>query len=189
MQEFPKDTTSSPNSKPTTDFSNLGSMNNGFEPYVGDLLGAMPDYDGFGHMPQGQNNLDVFLSHLEFETFEQQTHNWPIQGDNLMLWSGQGNVFLDWDILERRAFDIRAKLKYAVAVLNVPNHPPEEVLDATELITANNIAAYVRLYFKHWHKHAPMVHEATFNPCSAALPLLLAIMSLGGMVNYLIYWH
>lgn len=182
MREFPKDTTLSPNSKPA-DISNLMSMNKGFEHYGGDFSGAAPVYNGYGHVPQ-DNNLDVFLSHLEFETFvEQQTQNWPIPDENLMLWSGRDGLFLDRAVLERRAFDIRAKLKYAAATLNPPHHPSQEVLDATEIITADNIAAYIALYFKHWHKHAPMVHEATFNPCTAALPLLLALMSLGGMVS------
>ncbi|PBP20705.1 hypothetical protein BUE80_DR008591 [Diplocarpon rosae] len=52
---------------------------------------------------------------------------------------------------------------------------------AIDTITAETVAANIGLYFKHWHKHAPMVHEATFSPVSAALPLVLALMSIGGM--------
>ena len=181
MREFPKDTTLSPNNKPA-DFSNLMALGKGYEPFVGDLSGAAPVYNGYGHMPQVENNLDVFLSHLEFQTFHQETQNWQMPGENLMLWPGQEALFLDRNVLEKRALDIREKLKYAAAMLNSPNPPSKEVLDATEIITANNVAAYITLYFKHWHKHAPMVHEATFNPCTAALPLVLALMSLGGMV-------
>jgi len=66
----------------------------------------------------------------------------------------------------------------------VPNLPPKELVEAIELITGNKVAEFIKLYFKHWHKHAPMVHEATFNLCTAALPLVLALMSLGGMVGY-----
>lgn len=182
MREFPKDTTLSPNSK-AADFSNLLALNKGFEPFVGDLSGAAPTYNGYGHMPQVENNLDVFLSHLEFQTFEQQTHNWPVPGENMMMWAGQDALFVDRNLMEQRAFDIREKLRYAAAMLNPPNHPSKEVLEAVEILTANNIVAYIKLYFKHWHKHAPMVHEATFNPCTAALPLVLALMSLGGMVS------
>jgi hypothetical protein len=157
-------------------------MNKGFEHYGSDLVGA-PVYNGYERLPPVENILDVFLSHLEFETFEQQTHNWPMPRENLMLWSGQASQLLDRNILEQRAFDIRDKLKYAAATLHHPNHPPKEVLDATEIITADNLVAYINLYFKHWHKHAPMVHQATFNTCTAALPLVLALMSLGGMVS------
>ena len=182
MREFPKDTTLSPKNK-ATDFSNLMSMNKSFEQYAGDLSGAPPAYNGHGHVLQ-DHNLDVFLSQLQFDTFfGQQTHNWPMPGQNLMQWSVRDGMFLDPAVLERRAFEIRAKLKYAAATLNPPDHPSQEVLDATEIITADNIAAYIALYFKHWHKHAPMLHEATFNPCTAPLPLVLALTSLGGMVS------
>lgn len=182
MREFPKDTTLSPSSK-ATDFSDLIAMNKGYEPYNGDLSGAAPAYSGLGHVAQVDNNLDVFLSHLEFQTFEQQTHNWPISRQNGMLWTGQNDLLVDQNVLEQRAFDIREKLKYAAAMLDPPNHPSKEILEAIAILTANNIAAYIKLYFKHWHKHAPIVHEATFNPCTAALALVLALMSLGGMVS------
>jgi hypothetical protein len=182
MCEFPKDTTLSPNSK-AWDFSNLMSMSRGFEHWNGDYSGVPPAYNGYGHVPQ-DNGLDVFLSHLEFGTLVgQQTHNWPIPGEDLMLWSDRDGLFLDRTVLDRRAFEIRAKLKYAAATLYQPNLPSQEVLDATEIITVDNIAAYISLYFKHWHIHAPIVHEPTFNPCTAALPLVLALMSLGGMVS------
>ena len=85
--------------------------------------------------------------------------------------------------MDQRAFDIREKLKYTAATMNPPHPPSKELLDAIELITVDNFAAYIKLYFRHWHKHAPMVHEATFNPTTAALPLVLALMSLGGMVG------
>jgi hypothetical protein len=186
MREFPKDTTVSPNSK-ATNLSNLIGLEKGYEPVVGNLSGTVPvyngQYNGYGHMSHVENNLDAFLSHLEFQTFKQQTHNGPIPGENMMLWSGQDTLFLDQNVLEQRAFDMREKLKYAGAMLNPPDHPSKEVLGAIEMITANNVAAYIKLYFKHWHKHAPMIHEATFNPCTAALPLVLALMSLGGMVS------
>ena len=184
MREFPKDATLSPNSK-HADYSNLGGMNNGFEPYVGDLTETVPIHNGYGHMPQIENDLDAFLSHLEFETFEQQTNVWPVQGESLMLLSDQEVLFLDRNVIEQKAFDLRVKLKYAAAIMNPPNHPSEEVLSAIELITVDSIAAYIKLYFKHWHKHAPMVHEATFNLSTAALPLVLALMGIGGMVRIL----
>lgn len=138
-------------------------------------------YHDYGHLVQ-ENNLDVFLSNLEFGTFEQRTHNWQMPGENIILWSGD-SPFLDRNALEQRAFDIREKLKYTAASLNAPNMLPREIQEGIDLITADNIAAWVKLYFVHWHKHAPTVHESSFNPCLAALPLVLALMSLGGMVS------
>jgi len=92
-------------------------------------------------------------------------------------------LFVDRTAMEQRAFDIREKLRYTAATLNPPHLPSQELLDAIEHITADKVAAYIRLYFRHWHKHAPMVHEATFDPITAALPLVLTLMSLGGMVS------
>jgi hypothetical protein len=142
MREFPKDTTLSPTSK-VAEYSNGMTMNNGFEPYGADMSGAAPVYHSYGQMPQVENNLDVFLSHLEFETFEQQTHNWAIPGANMTMWVGQDDLFMDRNVFEQRAYDIREKLKYAAAMLTQPHLPAKEVLDATDILTANNIAAYI----------------------------------------------
>jgi hypothetical protein len=175
LREFPKSTTLSPNNQ-TSELSNVTPIRNGFAP--------LPSvYQQYGHMIQ-ENNLDVFLSHLEFQqTFEQETHNWQVIGGNSISSLGPDSRYLDQAALEQRAFDIREKLKHAAATHNFPHLPPKELLQAVELITANNIAEYVQLYFKHWHKHAPMVQQATFNPCTSALPLVLALMCLGGMVS------
>ena len=133
------------------------------------------------------SNMEVdpnlsFLHNLEFDTFERQTHGWQFPPDNLIPWSPDG-MFNDRNVLERRAYDIREKLRYAASSMVGPNAISKEVLEAIEAITADAIAAHIKLYFKHWHHHAPMVHEATFNPCTAALPLVLSVMSLGAMVS------
>jgi hypothetical protein len=180
MREFPKSTTLSPNNR-AADFSSLMSIGRRFEPGTGELAGPSM-YQEYGHMIQ-ENNLDVFLSQLEFSNFEQRTNNWQMPGENMVLWSGPDALFLDRAVMDQRAFDIREKLKYTAATQNPPHLPSKELLDAIELITADNLAAWIKLYFRHWHKHAPMVHEATLNPCNAALPLVLGLMSLGGMVS------
>ena len=182
MQEFPKSGTLSPSAK-AAEFPH---------PMSGDerlrrlhIDGSFPisasGYRDNGHM-RDDNNLDVFLSNLEFGTFERQTHNWQMPGENMILWSGPDALYLDRAVLEQRAFEIREKLNFTAATQNPPNPPSKEVLEAIQLITADNIAAYIKLYFRHWHKHGPIVHEPSFNPCTAALPLVLALMSLGGMV-------
>jgi hypothetical protein len=66
-----------------------------------------------------ENNLDVFLSHLEFQqTFEQETHNWQVIGGNSISSLGPDSRYLDQAALEQRAFDIREKLKHAAATHN-----------------------------------------------------------------------
>jgi hypothetical protein len=176
MREFPKSTTLSPHNQ-AADFVSM-AVDTRREPVaVGSSM-----YQGY-RPTDPENHLDVMLSQLEFTTFEQRTNNWQMPNENMMLWSGPDALFVDRTAMDQRAVDIREKLKYTAAAQNSPHPPSKELLDAIELITADNFAAYIKLYFRHWHKHAPMVHEATFNPTTAALPLVLALMSLGGMVN------
>lgn len=183
MREFPKSSTLSPNSK-ASEFSNLMNLGQNYGPMS--MNGGAPVFHNYGQIIQ-ENNLEAMeslLSNLEFATFEQRTHNWQMPGDNVIPWSGPDTLVLDHNALENRAFDIREKLKYTASSLYAPHMPPQEILDAIELITADNVAAWINLYFKHWHKHAPLVHESSFSPHTAALPLVLALMSLGGMVSF-----
>lgn len=176
MREFPKSTTLSPHNQ-ALDFSSM-AVDSRYEPAAG---GPSMYQENGPTTPE--NNLDIMLSHMELTTFEEMTNNREIPGENMMLWSGPGSFFVDRTAMEHRAFDIREKLKYTAATLNPPHLPSQELLDAIELITAANFTAYINLYFRHWHKHAPMVHEATFDPTTAALPLVLALMGLGGMYS------
>lgn len=156
------------------------------EPWLGGVVngnGNIPNY-GYGANMDVDSNLSDFLSNLDFETFERQRqmHGWQFPVDNLLSWSGPNHSFSNRGILEQRAFDIREKLRYAASAQSVPNVLPKEMIDSIELVNADTIASFTKLYFKHWHHHAPMVHEASYDPCTAALPLVLSIMSLGGMV-------
>lgn len=181
MREFPKDATLSPNGK-STELKNLMALDDVLFP-MGSLTGSIPVYSDYGQVAP-DSNLDTFLRHLEFSTFEQQTHNYPGPAENMILWSGADTGYLDRGVLTPRVFDIREKLRYTAMTMNPPHAPPKEVLDAIELLTVNKIVFWIKLYFRHWHKHGPIVHEATFSPCSAALPLVLAMMSIGGMVGF-----
>ena len=176
MREFPKSTTLSPHNQ-AVDFSSM-EVDRRYEPAPGG-----PSMYQENESTTPENNLDTMLSHLELTTFEEMTNNWELPGENMRLWSGPDSLFVDRTAMEQRAFDIREKLRYTAATLNPPHLPSQELLDAIEHITADKVAAYIRLYFRHWHKHAPMVHEATFDPITAALPLVLTLMSLGGMVS------
>jgi hypothetical protein len=181
MREFPKSTTLSPNNKSAV-MSNAMPLANGYEPLGEELQSGVSVFHDYGHMIQ-ENNLDVFLSHLEFQTYHQQTQHFQVPDEDAISWSGLDTLFLDRRVLEQRASEIREKLKYAAATENQPHVPSKELLDAIEWIKADNIVANIELYFRHWHKHAPMVHEGTLNPCTAALPLVLVLMSIGGMVR------
>ena len=161
-------------------------MRNAYEPVMEGLPPPpmpMPTYNEYGQVGL-EPNLDHILSNLEFDNFERQTQNYAMPRENvMMLPSPDGFGYLNRAALEQRAFEIRDRLTYTTATLN-PGHPPsKQLLDTIELISATNIASWIELYFRHWHKHGPMVHEASFNPSTAALPLVLALMSLGGMVS------
>ncbi|KAL2067215.1 hypothetical protein VTL71DRAFT_1639 [Oculimacula yallundae] len=179
IREFPQSSTRSPSSKPEI-FAAMPSGKEYGAPNSGPSSASV--LQQYGHMIQ-ENNIDVFLNRLDFQNFEQETSNWQMPNENTILWSGTDALFLDRRVLEQRAFDIREKLRYTAAVQSSPQLPSKEILEAIELMTADTIASCIKLYFRHWHKHAPMVHEATFNPCTAAIPLVLSLLSLGGMYS------
>ncbi|THV48423.1 hypothetical protein BGAL_0249g00080 [Botrytis galanthina] len=177
MREFPKASTGSSPKERTAEYTSL-VPHNAIQPWAtGDMMNQNMASFGYTSSMDVDQNL-AFLHNLEFDTFERQTHGWQFPQDNLIPWSPDG-MFNDRNVLEQRAYDIREKLRYAASSMVGPNAISKEVLEAIEIITADTIAAYIKLYFKHWHHHAPMVHEATFNPCTAALPLVLSVMSLG----------
>ncbi|KAI9650259.1 hypothetical protein NHQ30_000272 [Ciborinia camelliae] len=149
---------------------------------AGDLMDQNASNLGYTSNMEMDPSLS-FFSTLEFETFERNTHGFQLPADNFMLWSGPDGMFIDRNILEQRASDTRDKLRYAATSQPGVNPLSKDILEAIELITAYNIATYTKLYFKHWHHHAPMIHEATFNPCIVALPLVLSVISLGAMYS------
>ncbi|CZS90558.1 related to transcription factor Pig1p [Rhynchosporium graminicola] len=179
IREFPQSSIRSPSSKPEMFAAMPAGKGYGVSVPAPGSASVLQQY---GHMIQ-ENNIDVFLNRLEFQHFEQETSNWQRPNEHTILWSGPDALFLDRRLLDQRAFDIREKLKYMAAVQSSPQLPSKENSDAIELITADSIASFIKLYFRHWHKHAPMVHEATFNPCTAAIPLVLSLLSLGGMYS------
>jgi hypothetical protein len=187
MREFPKASTVSPKSG-IVEYANLSPLRMNIEPWLGGLAsgngnGNVPSY-AYGANMDVDSSLSDFFANLDFETFERQRqmHGWHFPAGNVDSWSGPTNSSYNLNILDQRAFEIREKLRYAASAQSIPNVLPKEMIDAIELVKADTIASFTKLYFKHWHHHAPMVHEASYNPCTAALPLVLSVMSLGGMV-------
>jgi hypothetical protein len=86
----------------------------------------------------------------------------------------------NFNTLESQACQIRELLDYTVR--NNANFSTD-LLEAIDLVTAQNLDSGIMLYFQHWHKHAPMIHESSFNPCTASTSLILALFGLGGMVS------
>jgi hypothetical protein len=181
MRKFPKDNTSSPES---IQFRSpiLVQNGSGDTPVSEELSGATPSPNGHVRKP-GETDLDVLLSNLELGTFECQTNNFQTASENAIAQPGHSLFSLDRIVLEQIAFDIRSKLESTAVTMHELNTPSKELFDAIEIVTAKNIAAWIRLYFRHYNKHGPIVHEATFNPVRAALPLVLAIMSIGVMAS------
>ncbi|KAM3086871.1 hypothetical protein ACMFMF_000806 [Clarireedia jacksonii] len=183
MHEFPKAPTLSPKSG-IVEYANLSPPRMNIEPWLGGVMnGNVSSYGYSGNMDVDPNLIDS-LANLEFETFERQRQiqGWQFPEGNVTSWFESNDSFYTRNILEQRAFDIREKLRYAASTQSMPNVLTKEMIDSIELIKADTIASFTSLYFKHWHHHAPMVHKASYNPCTAALPLVLSIMSLGGMV-------
>lgn len=158
------------------------SMGNSFSTEISNGIQDGQLYELYGDLGT-EGNVDLLLSSLEFEFFERARHNWPgIQMPDI-LWPELDSLCIDRSLLEQRASDIRQALYRTATSQAVPNLPPTEVVEAINHLSADKIVAFIKLYFRHWHKHGPIVYEHSFNPCMAAVPLVLALMALGAMVS------
>lgn len=185
MREFPKAPAVSPKDR-ASQYNSLFPQS-AIQPWTGGDMMSQNVAD-LGYSSNAAMDPSVaFLHNLEFETFKQQTHGWQLPADNFLPWSGLDGMFNDREVLEQRAFNIREELRCAATSQTGGIPPSNEIIEAIEYLTADIIAGYINSYFKHWHHHAPIVHEASFNPCTAALPLVLSIMSLGAMVGQFIH--
>jgi hypothetical protein len=180
MREFPKDNTVSQIEKPRSSIT----VQNEVEPIPAfeAPFRCAPSHKGHIHMPR-ESNLDIFLSKLDLGIFECQTQNYQTVAENAAIQPGLHPLSLDRAGLEQTALRIRQKLEAAAIAVNQPNTPSKELLDSIQIVTAKNIPTWTRLYFRHFHKHGPVVHEATFNPATSALPLVLAIITIGAMAS------
>lgn len=87
--------------------------------------------------------------------------------------------------LEPRALEIKAHLRMAAAKLDNANGTSylRDLDPVIEQITCSEIESCVDLFFRCYHRHCPIVHKPSFCPVLAPLPLLLAVMALGGMYH------
>jgi hypothetical protein len=87
--------------------------------------------------------------------------------------------------LEVRALEIKDHLRVAAATLDDINetHCLSDLDPAIALVTYVEIETCIDLYFRYYHRHCPIIHKATFCPVVAPMPLLLAVMALGGMYH------
>lgn len=181
LDEFPPQPNMTPEAK-LANFRSLMAILDGLTPVVGEFASKVPPgYRTYGILDT-EKNLDDILRSLNFDSpdgilREEGGEPFPFMPSETVM-SGQ-------ELLERRALMIRESLRHSVMVMSMPQEPPDEVVQAIEVITAYNLILYTQLYFHHWHKNTPMVHHATFNLVTAATPLVLAIIALGGMVQKL----
>lgn len=184
MREFPKDNTVSPPKRHAEEFPHPITTQNGsgYIPASTAQFRRVPSHASHIKMPR-ESSLDIFLSNLDLGTFECQTNNYQTAPESAMQ-PGHGLLLLDRAALEQMALDIRAKLESTVVTMNLPNAPSKELFVAIQVIDARHIVTWVKLYFRHFHKHGPIVHEASFNPATVALPLVLAIMTIGAMASF-----
>lgn len=182
MREFPKDNTSSPTSSHVEKLANASTLPNGMYYFSPDYR-VPPSHSGHIKMPM-ESSLDIFLSNLDLGTFECLTNNFQKASENITQ-SGHSCLSLDRVVLDQISMDIRARLESTAVTMSQPNAPSKEILDAIQVIRGKHMATWIRLFFRHFHKHGPVLHEATFNPATAAVPLVLAMMSIGAMASLL----
>ena len=126
-------------------------------------------------------NFDSFFDNLENLSFGAPlTHT---HSPSLTVGQGQySNIFSG---LEPRANEIKEHLRHGAATLNNLDGTDhlKDVDLAIELITPSEIENCVDLFFRYYHRHCPILHKPSFCPLVVPLPLLLAVMALGGMYH------
>jgi hypothetical protein len=87
--------------------------------------------------------------------------------------------------LETRALEIQAHLRIAAATLDEANGTCSlrDLDPAIDLVTYSEIETCVDLFFRYYHRHCPILHKHSFCPVITPMPLLLAVMALGGMYH------
>ncbi|RFU36198.1 hypothetical protein B7463_g24, partial [Scytalidium lignicola] len=161
-------------------FRNLMAVSDGLTPVVGEFaIKVSPGYRPCGLLDTDKNPDDL-LNNLELDALNGIL---SMQGDDSTRWMNPGCLISGQTLLERRAEVIREALRHTIAKISMPHEPSNEVIQAVELITAYNLVLYAQLYFHHWHKNTPIVHHSTFNLFTTAIPLVLAILALGGMYS------
>lgn len=55
--------------------------------------------------------------------------------------------------------------------------------DAQFILTPRRISGFLAQYFKLWHPNGPFIHEPSFDPETAQLPLLMALVFMGAMYS------
>lgn len=138
-------------------------------------------YDPAPFFGADDTTINTFINGLGMGAFEQETA-WHMKNMEPPPPNDQRYIHgRDWPALAIRAEEIKAKLRQAVDELT-RSRPPMDcrpIFQAIESISAARIDQSVRLYFRHWHKHGSIIHEPSFDPNTAALPLLMAVMSIG----------
>jgi hypothetical protein len=80
---------------------------------------------------------------------------------------------------------MKARIYHIIDTLKISEGPAKFQLatEAVDLITPEKIHTFVKLYFYHWHRHGPLIHEPSFDAATVALPLLLSVFAIGGMYS------
>ena len=145
-------------------------------PDIPEWCGGLSTYDTF---LGADMSFDSFLGNLEHLSFGAPLTHTHSSG----LTNGQGEYSNIFSGLEPRANEIKDRLRIAAATLD-SLHGTQSLKDldsVIELIAPSEIEACIDLFFRYYHRHCPILHKPSFCPLIVPMPLLLAVMALGGM--------
>lgn len=148
----------------------------------------------FGGSPLLRADLDFELLFQSFETrsdadtsFQWPWVEFPVNSDQESYGYSPPSLSPECPVeaLRPRAADIKARVYHAIDMLKVSDSTANFQLasEAIELVTPEKIHSFVKLYFHHWHRHGPIIHEPSFDSTIVALPLLLSVFAIGGMYS------
>ena len=152
------------------------SLDHAIAPHTPEWCDGVRTYDTFFDADVSFDSFFDNLENLSFGAPLTHTHSPTFT-------TGPGEYSNIFSGLEPRALEIKDHLRSAAATLdNLDGTEYLKDLDpAIELIAPSEIEHCADLFFRYYHQHCPILHKPSFCPVIVPMPLLLAVMALGGM--------
>ncbi|KAF3105150.1 hypothetical protein TWF594_005734 [Orbilia oligospora] len=89
----------------------------------------------------------------------------------------------DLDVYDAHASFLRPELFKVVQSFQLPEGSPEyrRAVETVESVTGDLLQRFTNSFFRHWHKHGPIIHIPSYSPSTCATVLILAMCCIGGL--------
>ncbi|KAK6358088.1 hypothetical protein TWF730_007443 [Orbilia blumenaviensis] len=89
----------------------------------------------------------------------------------------------DLDVYDAHASFLRPELFKVVQTFQLAENSPDyrRMMETVESVTGDLLQRFTNSFFRHWHKHGPIIHLPSYSPSTCATVLILAMSCIGGL--------